>query len=96
MKLQIFSVYDSKVSAYLQPFFMRTRGEAIRAFSETCADSKHVFSKHSEDYTLFYLGTYDDSEGTFTSSVTPEPIIKAIELIDTSDLKYPSLASAHP
>ena len=49
---KIFSVYDSKVEAYLQPFFMQTRGAAVRAITELVADPKHQFGKYPMDYTL--------------------------------------------
>lgn len=33
MKLNVYSVFDAKVEAFLQPFFMPARGAAIRAFT---------------------------------------------------------------
>lgn len=63
MKLKIFTAYDSKVEAYLQPFFMRSTGEAIRAWTELANNSEHLFSKHPADYTLYEIGEYDDTTG---------------------------------
>lgn len=63
MKSKIFCVYDSKVEAYLNPFYMATKGQAIRAITDTLADDNHQFSRHPEDFTLFELGEYDDSTG---------------------------------
>lgn len=63
MIYKIFTVFDSKVEAYLTPFFMRSKGEAIRRISELVADSKHDFSKYPADYTLFELGEYFDDTG---------------------------------
>lgn len=67
MKLKIYSVYDSKVEAYLQPFFLRSRGEALRAFQEVCSDPKSKFFKHGGDYTLFEIGEYDEISGLIES-----------------------------
>lgn len=71
MVRKIFCVYDSKVGAYLQPFFAASKGEAIRSFSDVCNDSNSMFYKHSEDYTLFELGSFDDQSAVLTSNNTP-------------------------
>lgn len=65
MKIEIFSVYDSKAEAYLTPFFLATKGLAIRSFTQAINDVKHQFAMYPADYTLFHLGTYDDSKGSF-------------------------------
>lgn len=75
----IFTVYDSKAAAYLQPFFAQTKGVAIRNFSDAVNDPQHHFARHGEDYTLFELGHYDDSDAKFHIHETPESIGKAIE-----------------
>lgn len=61
MILRMFTVYDSKTEAYLPPFYQPTNGAAIRVFEETCNDVNHAFYKHPSDYTLFYMGIYDDA-----------------------------------
>lgn len=65
MKRKVFSVYDVKAEAYLQPFFMDTQGLAIRGISECVNDPEHTFYKHTSDYDLFLLGEFDDSSGQF-------------------------------
>ncbi len=67
MLLRAFTVYDSKVEGYLRPFFMQTPNEAIRAFTELVNDPQHQFGKHPEDYTLFEIGTFDESNGSIES-----------------------------
>lgn len=64
MNKKIFATYDSKAEAYLQPFFMRARGEAVRAWETVCNDPKSEFYNHPEDFTLFELGEYDELTGT--------------------------------
>lgn len=60
MITKIFSIYDSKAERHLPPFFMSTKGEAIRAVTDALHDSNHQFCRHSEDYTLFELGEFSD------------------------------------
>lgn len=66
MFLKIFTVYDSKAVAYMQPFFMKSTGEAIRAFQDTVNDSKTQFNHHPEDFTLFEIGVWDDEYAAIT------------------------------
>lgn len=69
----IFSVHDSKAQAYLPPFYMRNKGEALRAFETTVKDTNTQFNKYPQDYTLVELGTFD--ENTATIETWEKPII---------------------
>lgn len=71
MKLKVYTVYDSKTEAYIQPFYMQAKGQAIRSFTELVQDEKHAFGKHPEDYTIFELGDYDDQTSKFDLYDTP-------------------------
>ncbi|WNK13489.1 MAG: nonstructural protein [Microvirus sp.] len=75
----MFSVFDSKVGVYAQPFFVPSRGAAVRSFSDACVDDSLPFKKHPADYRLFYLGVYDDVAGSF-EGVIPEPVIGGDEI----------------
>lgn len=65
---KIFTVYDSKIEAYLTPFFMQHRGAAIRAFTDLVNDPKSNINKYPSDFTLFEMGEYDDSSAQITTS----------------------------
>lgn len=77
----VFSVYDAALSAYMQPFFLRSKGEAVRSFTDAIADPKMPFHAHPEDYTLFLIGAWDDVRGVMVSPVAPERIISALECV---------------
>lgn len=81
MMLQVFTVHDKAVNAYLQPFFCRSRGEAVRSFTEACNDPKNNFNKYSMDYVLVHLGEFDDVAGLFVTS-DPLRVIGARELVE--------------
>lgn len=66
MLLKIFTVYDLKAEAYMQPVFMVATGQMVRSFADTCEDKTHAFNKHPTDYELFEIGTYDDSNASIT------------------------------
>lgn len=75
----IFTVFDSKAAAYLQPFYASTKGVAIRQFSDAVNDPGHQFARHGEDYTLFELGHFDDQNAQFHLHSTPLSIGVAVE-----------------
>lgn len=63
--LRIFSVYDSKAEAFIAPFYTTTVGLALRSFESAIRDEGHLFHIHAGDYTLFELGEFDETKGTF-------------------------------
>lgn len=80
MKLKVFTVYDSKIEAYMQPFYMQSKGQAIRAWSDTIQDEKTQFNKHPEDFTLFEIADYDEKSGKFENYLAPISLGTALEL----------------
>lgn len=80
MILKVFTVRDAKVEAYMQPFFARAKGEALRSFMDTVSKPDHQFSEHPEDFSLYYLGEYDENTGALLPLTEPELMGKAIDL----------------
>lgn len=81
MILKVYTVYDSKAEAYLQPFFSQSKGVAIRSFQEAVRDEKSNISKYPEDFTLFELGEYDDANSKFNLHDTPQSLGVAVEFL---------------
>lgn len=73
-KLKIFTVRDVKAEAYLPPFTMRGKGEAIRGFSDEANRSDSSIGKHPSDYVLFYLGEFDELTGAIILTPSPETL----------------------
>lgn len=65
MQVKIFSVYDSKAQAFNLPHFFQTIGIALRAFEDLVKDPNSQLYKHADDYSLYEIGMYDDSDATF-------------------------------
>lgn len=81
MLSKVYTVFDSKTGAYMQPFFMAAKGAAIRAFSDLVNDSQHTFGKHPEDYVLFEIGTYDDLSAELVSYSSPQSLGVGVEFV---------------
>lgn len=83
MILKMFTVFDQKAKAYLSPFCMAEKGQAIRSFTDLINDGDHQFSKHPEDYTLLFIGEYDDETAAIHPAPTLEALHKGPELVYT-------------
>ena len=63
MKNGIFSIYDTKLQAYLAPFTAANNQVAIREFSQYANREGSPFQKHPADYQLIRVGDWDDDSG---------------------------------
>lgn len=72
---------DRAVNAYLQPFYARSKGEALRSFSDTVNQKDHQFFRHAADYSLYYLGQFDDANAGFQVLQEPQRVVTALEVI---------------
>jgi len=77
--LLVFSVFDSKASAFLPVFMLRSNGEALRLFQDEVNREGSEFWKHPEDYTLFRVGEFDQETGELVGS-GPVSVATAVTL----------------
>lgn len=82
---KFYTVYDSKVQAYMSPFMAQNAGHATRMFADAVADEKSVLNKHPEDYTLFEIGSWDDQTAKFESLATPKSLGLALEFVQPKE-----------
>jgi len=64
---KVFSIFDSKAAAFLQPFFSPTAATAVRSFERSAQDEASDFNRYAGDYTLFEIGEWDQSQGTWVA-----------------------------
>lgn len=80
MIVKVFSVFDSKAEAFIQPFFSQTSQTALRAFHQAAQQENHQFNQFAGDFTLFELGEFDDNDASFRMLDTPHNLGLAITL----------------
>lgn len=71
MKYEVLSVYDSKAHCFMKPFFTVNLQVGVRMFADVANDPDQLTCRNSEDFTLFHLGSWEDSSATFTAAATP-------------------------
>ncbi|WNK12431.1 MAG: nonstructural protein [Microvirus sp.] len=74
MIIQMFSVYDKKTQLFSQPFPSGNAESAIRAFQDAQSDGNTLLAKHPNDFALYHVGSFDDSEGIFQQLNNAEQI----------------------
>lgn len=75
----VFSVWDAKAEAYLQPFFARKDAVALRMFRTEVNNPDSDFCRHAEDYVLFRIGSFCQDSAQLVEE-KHSPLGKAIEL----------------
>lgn len=81
MVVKIFNVYDCKSESYGTPFFVKSRGEALRGFGEVSNDVKSTIGKYPGDFTLFEVGEFDVVKGIWTIYPSKVNLGVAIEFV---------------
>lgn len=79
---KIFAIYDEAARAYLVPFFLPEIGMATRTFGDCINSKTHQFGQHPDHYTLFCLGTFDDSVAKMDLEQAPQSIGNGVEFIN--------------
>lgn len=77
----IYTVHDTKAETFMPPFFVPSKGLAIRAFEDCINSDDHHFGKHPADYTLFFLGSFDTDSGEF-DCVDKQSVGNGVEFIN--------------
>lgn len=81
MMLNAYSVYDNKALAFNVPFFTSTDGQAVRMFADLANDSNTAVGRHPSDYSLFFIGSYEDQKGTLAAESPLRHVADATSLL---------------
>lgn len=79
-QLKMFAVYDSITQSFAVPFCAVNSGDATRILAAGVNDPQTNLHHSTEDYSLFYLGHYDQDSGVMYPLKAPERVISAIEV----------------
>lgn len=77
MVVQIVSVFDAKAEAFNLPQFVQSVGTGVRGFTDAVNDVRKEtdLSRHPEDFQLFHLGTFEDSDARFELFQVPKLLV---------------------
>jgi len=63
MKVQCYAIFDQCSGIYEKPFFSTADAVVVREFQDIIASDDHPIAKHPEHYSLWRLGTFDNTNG---------------------------------
>lgn len=77
------AVYDTVSKVYAPPFYVNTKGEALRSLANAVNDKNMGdLAKHPKDFILFEVGSWDDLTGRLESVVPPERLAIASDFVE--------------
>lgn len=91
MKSKVYSIFDSKTACFSKPWCHISDASAIREFSDAVNDNRNPnnqYFNHPEDFSLFFVGEFDDLVGHMESS-------NPISLVTAASVKEPDDASVN-
>lgn len=88
---KVFTIFDSKAEAYLQPFMVKSVGEALRMLKTVVNDGKSGISQYPADYHLFQIAEWDELKGEYLMLPTKISLGCALELKDDQRMPIPQL-----
>lgn len=83
---KVYVVYDSVAEYYLAPFCLRTNNEAVRWFTDCVNAFDNRFYSHPAHYTLFEIGSFDNSNAVLDFSMVKKSLVTGNECV-SEDLR---------
>lgn len=88
--LRLYSIYDTKAEQFSPPQVYHNDMLALRAFEGIVNDDKMLIKKYPEDFSLYYIGNFNDSDGRYyvencDESRIPVMVGRAIEYVQDVD-----------
>ncbi len=83
MKVQFYAIFDTCSGIYEKPFSSTTDDLVKREFQDVALSADHPISKHPEHYSLWRLGTFDNTNGNILDEKN-ECLWQAVEAISQS------------
>lgn len=75
----IYAVKDELTNKFMQPFYYETDSEATRTF-KTNVNNIKIWHDNPSDYSLYRLGSFDQSNGNITSEL--EKVVNGRSVVD--------------
>lgn len=81
MILSIFAINDHVGGFFGTPFFFINAHLATRALADIVNDLNTEIGRHPRDYSLFFLGTFDNEAGRMNILDIPQQVCTAYSLL---------------
>lgn len=99
MKLMLFAIKDLAAQAFGRPMFLPHAGVAVRSFTDEVnrpsqdSSLQNDLFAHPDDFELYELGEFDDSDGSFALHKVPKLLLQGKQ-VKRSDIPSKPLMAA--
>lgn len=84
-KMKLYCIFDAAAKAYGAPFPAATPGVAERIFKDMVNNSQYKFGKYPEDYSLWYVGEFDEDSAEIVGSKA-SLAVTAVQVLRSSEV----------
>lgn len=77
----IYSVFDKKAQVFCSPFVSINDQTAMRDFAFAANNPESDINRYSIDYSLYYLGAFDDESGYISTDGMRRHLVDAYSLV---------------
>lgn len=84
MILNVYAILDDKSGLYSLPFYNQHDGIALRIFGDEVNNPQSNLNKHTGDFHLYKLGTFNDESGEFENSDKPKFLAHGVDFVKKS------------
>lgn len=83
MKFHILAIRDSAADVYTVPQFVPSIGGFVRSFGDQVAKKEpgDSLGAHPEDFEVFHIGEYDDSNAQFDIFSVPKSVCRGADYV---------------
>jgi hypothetical protein len=79
--MKMYTIRDATTELFFGRIFLfENDAHAIRVFKDVVTNKDDPMGQHPDDYTLYYVGTYDDSDG-IPMGEDPRRVITGVEAV---------------
>ena len=96
MKMNAYSIFDTKALQYHLPFFQPADGAAVRMLMDLANDPNTTIGRHPSDFVLYQVGHYDDTLGDIQPCAPLRHVIDAVALVRIQPSLFPEDPSLQP
>lgn len=81
MFLKLYSVLDRKAGFFKTPYAARSDGEMTRNLADAMRDPATTIAQYPEDFSLYEIGSFDDTTGLMVAVHPPRHVCDATQLM---------------
>lgn len=93
--MRMYTIRDSVTDKFFGRIFLfENDNQAVRVFKDTLMNADDPMGQHPDDYTMYYVGDYNDDEG-IPKGCDPLRVMTGVEAIKLAKIDQDKLRALH-